>query len=103
MGISDIVKSIVYRNNKNNSNIDVESRAGYGGIGALMFAGSGSYNQEKSMLLSTVYRCVNLISDSVAQLQFESYNTDSKGFMKKSQSHPPYHVLNCAPNQRMTR
>lgn len=83
---------------------DIEKRkSGYGGIGALMFGGSSSYTQEKAMLLSTVYRCVNLIADSVAQLPFEPYQTDSRGYKKKYQTHPSYHVLNCEPNQRMTR
>lgn len=80
-----------------------ERRAGYSGIGALLFGGGGSYSQDKAMLLSTVYRCVNLISDSVAQLPFEPYRIDSKGYKKKYQKHPSYHVLNCEPNQRMTR
>lgn len=80
-----------------------ERRAGYGGIGALLFGGGGSYTQDKAMLLSTVYRCVNLIADSVAQLPFEPYKVDSKGYKKKYQKHPSYHVLNCEPNARMTR
>lgn len=80
-----------------------ERRAGYGGIGALMFGGSTTYTQDKAMLLSTVYRCVNLIADSVAQLSLETYRVDSKGFKKKYQNHPAYHVLNCEPNKRMTR
>lgn len=80
-----------------------ERRVGYGGIGALMFGGSSTYTQDKAMLLSTVYRCVNLIADSVAQLPFEPYKVDSKGFKKRYQKHSSYHVLNCEPNQRMTR
>ena len=93
--------NIFRRNNQPN---DAEERkSGYGGIGALMFGGGGSYTQDKAMLLSTVYRCVNLISDSVAQLPFEPYRVDAKGYKKKYQTHPSYHVLNCEPNQRMTR
>lgn len=80
-----------------------ERRSGYGGIGALLFGGGSSYTQDKALLLSTVYRCVNLISDSVAQLPFEPYKIDSKGYKKKFQKHPSYHVLNCEPNARMTR
>lgn len=80
-----------------------ERKAGYGGIGALLFGGGSSYTQDKAMLLSTVYRCVNLIADSVAQLPFEPYQVDSKGYKKKYQKHPAYHVLNCEPNARMTR
>lgn len=90
-----------------NPNTDIqeieERSSGYGGIGALMFNGSSSYTQEKAMLLSTVYRCVSLIADSVAMLPFEPYRMDSKGYKKKYIKHPSYHVLNCEPNQRMTR
>ena len=32
------------------------------------------------MLLSTVYRCVDLISDSIAVLPLETYRVDSEGF-----------------------
>lgn len=89
---------------KRNRNDSVEERkTGYGGIGALLFGGGSGYTQDKAMLLSTVYRCVNLISDSVAQLPFEPYKVDSKGFKKKFQKHPGYHILNCEPNARMTR
>ncbi len=82
---------------------DIEERNGYGGIGALLFGGGGTYTTDKAMLLSTVYRCVSLIADSVAMLPFEPYKTDSKGYKKKYIKHPSYHVLNCEPNQRMTR
>lgn len=87
---------------KRSNNEIEERRAGYGGIGALLFGGS-SYTQDKAMLLSTVYRCVSLISDSIGQLPFEPYKVDSKGFKKKYEKHCSYHILNCEPNQRMTR
>lgn len=102
MGFFNLFNFIDKRNQKKLNDIE-ERRAGYGGIGALMFGGGGTYSQDKAMLLSTVYRCVNLIADSVAQLPFEPYRVDSKGYKKKYQKHPSYHVLNCEPNQRMTR
>lgn len=80
-----------------------ERKSGYGGMGALLFGGGVSNSQDKAMNLSTVYRCVNLIADSVAQLPFEPYKTDTKGFKKRFQNHPAYHILNCEPNARMTR
>lgn len=80
-----------------------ERNYGYGGIGALLFGGNSSYTQDKAMLLSTVYRCVELISSSVAMLPFEPYKVDSKGYKKKYTKHPSYHILNCEPNKRMTR
>lgn len=104
MGLfNDFKIAIGLAENRNSNNSDIEERSGYGGIGALMFGGSGSYNQEKSMQLSTVYRCVNLIADSVAQLPFEIFKVDSKGYKKKWEKHPAYHILNCEPNVRMTR
>lgn len=62
-----------------------------------------NYTTEKSMLLSTVYRCVEVISDSVAQLPLEPYRIDSKGYKIKFTSHPTYKLLNKEPNPRMTR
>ena len=55
------------------------------------------------MLLSTVYRCVEVISDSVAQLPLEPYKIDSQGYKIKFTSHPTYKLLNKEPNPRMTR
>lgn len=37
-------------------------------------------SRDKPMLLSTVYRCVDLISDSVAVLPLETYRVDKEGF-----------------------
>ncbi len=62
-----------------------------------------NYTTEKSMLLSTVYRCVEVISDSVAQLPLEPYRMDSQGYKIKFTSHPTYKLLNKEPNPRMTR
>ena len=55
------------------------------------------------MLLSCVYRCVEVISDSVAQLPLEPYRIDSQGYKVKFTSHPTYRLLNSEPNARMTR
>lgn len=46
---------------------DVEARSRVGGFGALFYGGGGGYTQEKAMLLSAVYRCVEVISDSKAR------------------------------------
>ena len=37
---------------------------------SLMYNMNGGYTTNKAMLLSTVYRCVDVISDAVAQLPF---------------------------------
>lgn len=69
----------------------------------LLYNSSTAYTTEKSMLLSAVYRCVEVISDSVAQLPLEPYRMDSKGYKVKFTSHPTYKLLNKEPNQRMSR
>lgn len=60
-------------------------------------------SRSKPMLLSTVYRCVDLISDSVAVLPLKTYELDSDGFKKEAKSHPAYYVLDMEPNEDMTR
>ena len=63
----------------------------------------GGYTQSKSLLLSAVYRCVEVISDSVAQLPLEPYVVDSKGYKTKLTTTPVYKLLNKEPNKKMTR
>lgn len=67
--------------------------------------GGGLFLQSRSMpmLLSTVYRCVDLISDSVAVLPLETYKLDAEGFKTVYKTHPAYHLLNLEPNEDMTR
>ena len=55
------------------------------------------------MLLSTVYRCVDVISDSVAQLPLEPYYKDESGYKEKFVKHPTYYLLNKEPNKKMSR
>ena len=43
----------------------------------LMYNTGANYGTSKAMLLSTVYRCVEVISDSVAQLPLEPYRIDA--------------------------
>lgn len=69
----------------------------------LTYNSNGGYVSSKAMLLSTVYRCVEVISDSVAQLPLEPYKIDSNGYKIKFTSHPTYNLLNKEPNNRMTR
>ena len=49
----------------------------------LMYNSGASYSTSKAMLLSTVYRCVEVISDSVAQLPLEPYKMDTNGYKVK--------------------
>ncbi len=69
----------------------------------LLYNGTGAYSTNRALLLSTVYRCVEVISDSVAQLPLEPYKIDSSGYKLKFTSHPTYRLLNAEPNSRMTR
>ena len=55
------------------------------------------------MLLSTVYRCVDLISDSVAVLPLKTYRLDTEGFKEEFKAHPAYQILDFEPNEDMTR
>lgn len=55
------------------------------------------------MLLSTVYRCVDLISDSIAVLPLETYRVDSEGFKTQMRDSEVYEILNLEPNEDMTR
>jgi len=47
-----------------NSKTDAEERSST--FDYLMYNGIGAYSTNKALLLSTVYRCVEVISDSVA-------------------------------------
>lgn len=68
-----------------------------------MYNSNGGYTTNKAMLLSTVYRCVDVISDSVAQLPLEPYLIDSSGYKSKYVKHPTYYLLNKEPNSKMSR
>ena len=69
----------------------------------LLYNSVGSYSDNKALLLSTVYRCVEVISDSIAQLPLEPYKMDSNGYKFKFTKHPTYNLLNKEPNKKMTR
>lgn len=70
---------------------------------SLMYNQNGGYTTNKAMLLSTVYRCVDIISDSVAQLPLEPYLINAEGYKEKFVKHPTYYLLNREPNKRMSR
>lgn len=69
----------------------------------LLYNSSGYNIHSKAMLLSTVYRCVEVISDSVAQLPLEPFKIDNNGYKEKYKSHVTYRLLNKEPNRVMTR
>lgn len=61
------------------------------------------HSKSKPMLLSAVYRCVDLISDSVAVLPLKTYRLDADGFKSEAHDHPAYYLLDMEPNEHMTR
>ena len=73
------------------------------GLNSLVYNTNSSYRTDKSMLLSTVYRCVDVIGDSVAQLPLEPYYINDSGYKEKFIKHPTYYLLNKEPNQKMSR
>ena len=70
---------------------------------SLMYNMNGGYTTNKAMLLSTVYRCVDVISDAVAQLPLEPYYINDSGYKEKFIKHPTYYLLNKEPNNKMSR
>ena len=55
------------------------------------------------MKLSTVYRCVRLISDDIARLPINVYKLDKNGFKQPYIEHPAYRLLKEEPSEVMTR
>ena len=64
---------------------------------------NGKRDVSDAMSLSSVYRCVEVISNSVAQLPLEPFKIDRNGYKKKYVQSPTYYLLNKEPNRRMTR
>lgn len=70
---------------------------------SLLYNCTSGYTTKKAMLLSAVYRCVEVISDSVAQLPLEPFKVDKNGYKIRFVEHPTYRLLNKEPNPRMSR
>lgn len=68
------------------------------GYAAPVVLGSRSF----PMLLSTVYRCVDLLSGSLAVLPLLTYETDGRGFRQLDGTHPVSRLLQLEPNEQMT-
>lgn len=71
-------------------------------LGNSWYAGN-NYHAEYNMRISAVYRCVEVISDSVAQLPIDIYKLDPEGYKCKFINHLAYDLLNSEPNEDMTR
>ena len=64
---------------------------------------SSRYTESKSMQLSAVYRCVNCVSDAVAQLPIQILKVNAKGYKKPATSHTAYWLLAKEPSKYMSR
>ena len=63
----------------------------------------GSSGKKSAMALAAVYRCVNVISESVAQLPLETFHKDADGYKSLYVRHPAYSLLREFPSPDMTR
>lgn len=75
----------------------------YDNIGALMFGTYDSFSSQRALNLSAVYRAVEVISSSVAQLPLYTYMINKDGYKVKLTEHPLYKIVNKRPNNRMSR
>ncbi len=70
---------------------------------ALPYSGVTDRASSAALRLSTVYRCVEVISSSVAQLPIDLFTVDTGGYKLKNIDHPVSILLGTEPNELMTR
>lgn len=98
----------IFRRNKSRDNIEERSFDDWSNpiLGTLNISSSTSYTAAKAMKLSTVYRCVNLISDSIASLPIIPYTYKRNGeitnwkYINYDENY--YNLLNIQPNGLMS-
>jgi HK97 family phage portal protein len=61
-----------------------------------------SVSPEIAMRFSTVYACVRLLSDTIAQMPCKLYSTDISGDRNPSMGDPLYNVLSISPENGLT-
>jgi len=66
-------------------------------LGTLRIGGSAAYKAEKATKLSTVYRCINLLSDAIASLPLNPYTYRDNWKYINFES-PLFNLLNVQPN-----
>lgn len=69
----------------------------------LLFGNSSRRSKEQALRLSAVYRCVDVISSSIAQLPLEVLALGSDGYKHRAIDYPAYGVITAEPNRWMTR
>lgn len=92
----------IFKRNKPDKNVEFRDSASKKLGAALQYSSSG-YINSKALTLSAVYRCIEVISNSMAQLPMYPCFRDSNGFLTRSVKHPLYKILNQRPNPRMNR
>lgn len=87
----------IFRRNKKPETRSIDSS----NAAALLF-GNVKYKQGQAMTLSTVYRCIDLISNTIAQMPVEIYRVDNEGYKTLATDHITYNVLHREPNALMS-
>lgn len=103
--ISKIEKAIFGIDNENrNTTIDdkIQSSLNYCNGLSLPFGNGGGFYESNSMQLSAVFRAVDAISSSVAQLPLKVLRVDKDGYKTLYREHPLYTLLNRNPNERIS-
>lgn len=67
---------------------------------ALQYNGYSTYKTSQSLALSAVYRCVEVITNSVASLPVKLYRVDEKGYKYEVKNDLSY-ILSKRPNKKM--
>lgn len=80
------------------SHREITNAASQGG-----WVGISLMSRSKPMLLSAVYRCTDLISDTVGVLPLKIYSIDKDGFKLEAKDHPLWWLLDNEPNENMDR
>lgn len=98
MSIFDKIKNVFTRGPQKRS-IDLSSISGQCGI--TLASQPRQISVEAKMALSTVFQCVNLVSNSVAELPLEVFKNDNDGF-KHMQNNALSKLLNSNVNTNMS-
>lgn len=88
-------------NNKNTEKRNIEDYSNYPFGYNLSFGNYSNYNSDKAMMLSTVYRCVDVISNAVAQLPIEIYEENNNS--RKKVRNELSKILSTSPSKLYTR
>lgn len=86
-----------------NYDIEIRKRQNKEPISSFIAQQRFTTSNKPAMTLAAVYRCVNVISESVAQLPIEVYKKDNQGYKELYLSHSSYELLREYPNPDMTR